>query len=256
MVPQAAPLDFYGSHICIRSGRVVVPGGSAAAPLWKELVGASPDSPGEFIPKLFAKDSGWLAAYFDDLSSAPPSQESHLTEPARLRRFYEMFRGKIFSYTRTGVFRQDAGLFLLVIRLRWEPNGDLYVPGNVEVWKKIFRQKTDSKIIRDWGRRAAHWDHPDQLLDALFGISQVPTETGPLQSYLMLSELDGRRSPEHQVALQRACFRGHLRNPEQGVQQLIWVVPMCGAASPVADNFGIRLLSEDFLPDLHISRNV
>src|SRR5713101_1497349 len=143
MVPQAAALDFYGSHICIRSGRVVVPGGSVAAPAWKELVGASPDSPGEFIPKLFAKDSGWLAAYFDDLSSVPPSQQTHFTEPARLRRFYE--------------------------------------------------------IIRDWGRRAAHWDRPDQLLEALSAISRVPTDTGPLQSYLMLSELDGRRSPEHRL---------------------------------------------------------
>jgi hypothetical protein len=200
MIPQTAALDFYGSHICIRSGRVVVPGGSAAAPVWKELVGASPDSPGEFIPKLFTKDSGWLALYFDDLSSAPPPQQSHFTEPARLRYFYEMFRGKNFSDARTGVFRQDAGLFLLVTRLRWEPNGDLSVPGNLEVWKKIFQQKTDSKIIRDWGRRAAHWDHPDQLLVALFGISQVSTETGPLQSYLMLSELDGRRSPEHRLS--------------------------------------------------------
>src|SRR6266436_2972816 len=200
MMPQTAALDFYGSHICIRSGRVVVPGGSAAAPVWKELAGASADSPGEFIPKLFAKDSGWLAAYFDDLSSAPPSQQSHFTEPARLRRFYEMFRGESFSDTRTGVFRQDAGLFLLVTRLRWEPNGDLYVPGNVEVWKKIFRQKTDSKIIRDWGRRAAHWNRPGQLLEALFAISREPTDTGPLQSYLMLSELDGRRSPEHRLS--------------------------------------------------------
>src|SRR5258708_10392046 len=200
MVPQAAALDFYGSHICIRSGRVVVPGGSVAAPAWKELVGASPDSPGEFIPKLFAKDSGWLAAYFDDLSSVPPSQQTHFTEPARLRRFYEMFRGKGFSDAGTGVFRRDAGLLLLVTRVRWGPNGDPYVPGNLEVWKKIFRQKTDSKIIRDWGRTAAHWDHPDQLLEALSAISRVPTDTGPLQIYLMLSELDARRSPEHRLS--------------------------------------------------------
>src|SRR6266852_3478558 len=199
MVPQAAALSFYGSHICIRSGRVIVPGGSAAAPAWKELVGATPDSPGEFIPKLIAKDSGWLAAYFDDLSSVPASQQIHFTEPARLRRFYEMFRGKDVSDGGTGVFRRDAGLLLLVTRLRWEPNGDPYVPGNLEVWKKIFRQKTDSKIIRDWGRRAAHWDHPGQLLDALFAISRISTNTGPLQSYLMLSELDGRRSPEHRL---------------------------------------------------------
>src|SRR5437870_7739520 len=87
MVPQAAALDFYGSHICIRSGRVVVPGGSAARPAWKELVGASPDSPEDFIPKLFAKDSGWLAAYFDDLSSVRPSQQTHFTEPGRLHHF-------------------------------------------------------------------------------------------------------------------------------------------------------------------------
>ncbi len=192
MVPQAAALDFYGSHICVRSGRVVVPGGSAAASAWKELVAASPDSPEEFIPKLLAKDSGWLAAYFDDLSSVPPSQQTHFVEPARLRHFYEMFRGKDFSDAGRGVFRRDAGLLLLVTRLRWEPNGDLYVPGNLEVWKKIFRQKTDSKIIRDWGRRAAHWNRPDQLLEALSAISRVPTLTGPLQSYLMLSELDAR----------------------------------------------------------------
>ena len=199
MVAQAAALDFYGSHICTRSGRVVVPGGSAAALAWKELVGASPDSPGEFIPKLLAKDSGWLAAYFDDLSSVPPSQQTHFTEPGRLRHFYEMFRGKGFSDAGTGVFRRDAGLFLLVTRLRWEPNGDLYVPGNLAVWKRVFRQKTDSKIIRDLGRRATHWDHPGQLLEALSAISREPTNTGPLQSYLMLSEVDGRRSPEHRL---------------------------------------------------------
>ena len=200
MVPQAAALGFYGSHICIRSGRVIVPGGSAAAPVWKELVGATPDSPGEFIPKLIAKDSGWLAAYFDDLSSVPASQQNHFTEPARLRRFYENFRGKDSSDAGTGVFRGDAGLRLLVTRLRWEPNGDLYVPGNLEVWKKIFRQKTDSKIIRDWGRRAAHWDHPGQLLEALFAISRIPTNAGPLQSYLLISELDGKRSPAHRLS--------------------------------------------------------
>ena len=50
-------------------------------------------------------------------------------------------------------------------------------------------------MIREVGRRSAHWDHPGQLLEALLAIAQVPTETGPLQSYLMLSEIDGRRSP-------------------------------------------------------------
>ena len=200
MVPEAAALDFYGSRICVRSGRVLVPGGPAAAPAWKELVGASPDAPGDFISKLVAKDKGWLAAYFDDLSSVPPSQQTYFLQSDRLRRFYETFRGKDFPDARIGVFRRDAGLFLLVSRVRWEPNGDLYVPGNLATWKKIFRQKTDSKVIRDWGRQSAHWDKPAQLLEALSSISRVPTDTGPLQSYLMLSELDARRSSEHRLS--------------------------------------------------------
>jgi hypothetical protein len=199
MVPEAAILDFYGSHICIRSGRVVVPGGPVAAPAWKDLVGASPDAPGEFVPKLLAKDNGWLAAYFDALSSVVPSQQAHFTDPARVRRFYEVFRGKDTSDAGTGVFRRDAGLFLLMTRLRWEPNGDPYVPGNLEVWKKIFQQKSDSKLVRDWGRRAEHWNQPVQLLEAMSAISRVQTDTGPLQCYLMLSELDARRPPQRRL---------------------------------------------------------
>src|SRR5438552_13784436 len=55
-------------------------------------------------------------------------------------------------------------------------------------------------MTREVGRRSAHWDHPGQLLEALLAIAQVPTETGPLQSYLMLSEIDGRRSPERRLS--------------------------------------------------------
>ena len=80
LLPYAAVLDFYGSQICIRSGRVVVPGGANAEHGWKELVGASPESPGDFVLHLLAKDSGWLAAYFDALSRVSQTQQAHLTE--------------------------------------------------------------------------------------------------------------------------------------------------------------------------------
>ena len=200
LLASAAVLDFYGSHLRIRSGHVVVPGGSAANAGWKDLVGASPDAPGEFVPRLFAKDNGWLAAYFDALSRATPSQQAHFTEAAQLRRFYELVRGKDPSpEAGSGVFRHDSGLFLMVTRLRWEQNGEPYVPGNLEVWKKIFRQKTDFKVIRESGRRSAKWDKPHQLLEALFAVSRVQTDAGPLQSYLMLSELDSKRPPKNRL---------------------------------------------------------
>ena len=45
LLPYAAVLDFYGSHLRIHNGRVIVPGGARAEAGWRELVGAGPDSP-------------------------------------------------------------------------------------------------------------------------------------------------------------------------------------------------------------------
>jgi len=202
LLPQAATLDFYGSHICIRSGRVTVPGGSDADPAWKALVGESPEAPREFVPRLLAKDNGWLAAYFDALSRVSQTQQAHFTE-ARLRRFYGAFRGQSVSPDAARpAFRPAPALLLLVTRMQWESSGEPYVPGNLEVWKEILRQKSDSKTVRDWGKRAMHFSHPEQLAEAMFGLCRVETETGPLQVYLMLSELDGKRSPANRLSPQ------------------------------------------------------
>ena len=203
LLPFASTLDFYGSQIRIRAGRVLVPGGEAAESAWKDLVGANPDSPREFIPRLLGKDKGWLVAYFDALSRVNRAQQARFTEVHRLRHFYEALRGQDVSpdAARTA-FRPAPGLLLLLTRLQWEPSGEPHVPGNLEVWKEILRQKTDSKVIRDWGRRAGHWNHSEQLVEAMFAISRVETDLGPLQIYLTLSELDSRRPLERRLSPQ------------------------------------------------------
>jgi hypothetical protein len=202
LLPVAATLDFYGSHICIRSGRVIVPGGSDADSVWKDLVGASPESPKEFVARLLAKDNGWLAAYFDALSRVSQTQQAHFTA-SRLRRFYEAFRGQDVSPSAARpAFRPAPALLLLMTRLQWEPTGEPVVPGNLEAWKEILRQKSDSKIVRDWGKRAGHLNHPEQLAETMFGLCRVETETGPLQIYLMLSELDSRRPAGNRLSPQ------------------------------------------------------
>jgi hypothetical protein len=198
IIPFAAVLDFYGTQIRIRSGRVLVPGGTAAEEGWKDLVGAAPEAPAEFVPRLVAKDHGWLAAYFDSLSRVNQLQQIHFTEARQLRRNYEALRGKDTTPNAAyGVFRPDSGLLLLVTRVRWEPNGDPHVPGNLDAWRKILHQKYDSKVFRDWGKRSDHLDTPGQLLETMFGISRVLTAAGPLQTYLLLSEMDARRPRGH-----------------------------------------------------------
>src|SRR3984893_8668341 len=107
LLPYAATLDFYGRHISIRSGKVMVPGGPWTQVFWIDLVDASPENPSEFVPRLLAKDNGWLAADFDVLSRGSQSPREHLTEGTRLKRFYEDLRGTDLEPSATrGVFRQ------------------------------------------------------------------------------------------------------------------------------------------------------
>jgi hypothetical protein len=202
LLPYAATLDFYGSNISIRSNRVIVPGGAWTQVSWRDLVGASPDNPGEFVLRLLAKDNGWLAAYFDVLSRVSESQREHLTEGTRLKRFYDDLRGSDLEPSATrGVFRQAPDLLVLFTRVQWEPNGQPYVPGNLDVWKQILHQKTDSKIIHDWSKHHS-LDHPEQLLDAMVAFSRVVTDVGPLQIYLTMCQLDSGRPPDRRLSPQ------------------------------------------------------
>ena len=201
LVPYGPLLDFYGSYILIRSGRVIVPGGAGAESVWKELVGASPEAPADFVQHLLTKDKGWLAAYFDAFSRLNQAQQAHFMETHRLRRFYDAYRAPDPSTEAArAVFRPTPGLLLLLTRVQWEPDGEPHVPGNLQVWKEVVRQKSDSKIVRDLGGRASHWNDSEQLLEAMFSLARVETDHGPLQIYLRLSELDSQRSAKERLS--------------------------------------------------------
>src|ERR1019366_1623268 len=222
LVPYAAVLDFYGSHISIRAGRVVVPGGAPAESAWKDLVGASPASPAEFVTRLLAKDEGWLAVYFDALSRITQKQQIYFSQPGRLQRFYEALRGKDVSPSPTKhSFRPDQGLFLLVNRLYLDPDGQPHIPGNLEVWKEILRGKSDSKIVREWGKRAHGWNNPEQLMEGMFALSRMSSSEGPLNSFLALSKIDRGRSLDQRLNVQTAHLLAD-RFPRFGDQYLIF----------------------------------
>ncbi len=200
LTPLAAVLDFYGSHLRIRSGRIMVPGGMNAEPAWKDLVGASPEAHGDFVLHLLAKDKGWLAAYYDVLSRVNRAQQGRLTQTPRLKRYYEALRAHGANSDAAGpVFRPNPGMLLLATRLQWDENGEPHVPGNLEVWKKIFRQKSESKVVSDWGKNAQHFATPENLVEAMFGISSVETGNRPLQIYLLFSQMDTSRPIDHRL---------------------------------------------------------
>jgi len=201
LVPYAAVLDFYGRELCISGGRVNVPGGTGADAAWKDLVGASPTSPATFVPRLLAKDKGWLVAYFDALSRAGGMQQAYFTDPHRLRLFYAGLRSPDPSSPATrGSFRPAPALLLLVSRLQFESSGEPLVPGNLDVWKDILLQWHNSIFTRKLVRQNLAMTGPDQLMQIMFGLSRAPTDSGPLQTYMAIAELDSRRSPGHRLA--------------------------------------------------------
>jgi len=202
LLPYGPALSFYGGQLAIRSGRIIVPGGPSAEPAWKDLVGASPSSPNEFLAHLLSRDRGWMVAYFDALSRVNLEQQQHFVQARRLRRFYDAFRGpNPNADAARPIFRPAPGLLLLVTRTQWTASGDPWVPGDFATWQEILRKKPDSKIVRDLTKKnKGTAADAEQLLEAMFALSRSPGEIMPVQEYLTLSALDSRRPPDRRLS--------------------------------------------------------
>ncbi|WP_228486215.1 hypothetical protein [Paludibaculum fermentans] len=188
--------DFFGGMFRIRNGKVSVPGGDRSASGWAELAGANPNEGVKFIEKLVTKDDGWLASYFDALLRIHGPTLDYLSEPAHLKRFYTALRGRVTSPgPARPVFRANTDLMLLSTRLRVE-NGKPQVPGGIEIWRKLFVEHPNGKYDGKLTKSAAGWKEPEELLEALFGLSRKAVENEPLKIFMSLSDLDrNRRQP-------------------------------------------------------------
>jgi len=201
LLPYAAVLDFYGRELCFSNGSLVIPGGPRAANAWKDLVGADPASPASFVQKLVSRDKGWLAAYFDVLSRTGSKRQEYFTDARRLRLFYGALRSVDSSIPATrGSFRPTPWLLLLVTRLQFDNSGQPLVPGNLEEWNDILFRGSSAGLVKKYVRQNGSAKSPDQLVELMFSLSRAPTEVGPLQIYLALSELDCRRSPDFRLS--------------------------------------------------------
>ncbi|MCU1260841.1 MAG: hypothetical protein JWO80_3726, partial [Bryobacterales bacterium] len=194
-------LDFFGGMFEIRDGKAVVPGGRRAVASWGELVGVSPDQGAAFFEKLLAKDDGWMASQFDALSRIHGPVQDYLTDSARMKRFYSALRGKVTSPgPARPVFRANADMMLLTTRLRLDANGQPHIPGSIETWKNLFINHPHGKYDARLTKAAPGWKDPDDVLEALFGLSRKSVENEPLKIFMALSDLDRNRTRPLQPA--------------------------------------------------------
>jgi hypothetical protein len=207
LMAVAPVIDLYGAELCVSSGHVIVPGSEKA---WEELVGESPASPGRFVANLLSKDGGWVAAYFDTLSRLNQKQQVHFTEGNRLKRFYGVYRSTaVRSDASKGVYPRNGDLLILLSSLRWQPDGDVSIPGDVATWDQIFSQMAKSREIRPWLGRGREWNTSGRLLESLIASSNLRTESGPVQVFLMLSTIDAARQPERQLSAETEKLIAH-----------------------------------------------
>lgn len=184
-------LDFFGSLFEIRNNRAVMPGGARAERAWSDLVGVSPERGAAFFERLIEKDDGWLASYFDALARLSGPALDYLAEPDHMKRFYTALRGRVTSPgPARPVFRANTDLILLTTRLRLDSNGRPHLPGGLDVWKNLFAGKTLAKYDSRLAKAAPNWKDPEEVLEALFGLSRRFTENEPLKIFMALTDLD------------------------------------------------------------------
>lgn len=185
-------LDFYGGMFDVRNGAAVVPG---SPKVWASMVGVSPNNPGAFFEKLISTDDGWMASYFDALSRIEGPTAAYLTQPERVKRFYDALRGKITSPgPARPVFRSSTELMLLTTTLRIDANGQPHVPGDLDVWRNLFIHHPHGRYDGRLTRSATTWRNGDDLVEALFALSRKTVENEPLKIFLLLNDVDRYRS--------------------------------------------------------------
>src|SRR6185369_4284333 len=79
----ATALELYSSCLQIAEGRVQVPGGASAAPVWAALVKAQPSDPRRFLRELLDKDDGKLLRFYFLLSQLDMRRQRFFTASAK-----------------------------------------------------------------------------------------------------------------------------------------------------------------------------
>ncbi len=112
---------------------VAVPGGAAAEPAWRKVVGANPHDPAAFFRALVEKNEGRLAAFYYAVWSADQAHQKYLTaNEARTERFYAWYRDSDeFKY---GINRHVGGWHTeLLQKLPLDADNAVF-PGGRHAW--------------------------------------------------------------------------------------------------------------------------
>jgi hypothetical protein len=157
----------------ISAGRVRLPGGELAAPVWEGLVGRSAQDPAAFTRSLLESGEGRLAYFFGAISQLNEPRLRLVLNlnatavPARLdstRRLYTVFQrlsaGRVFE--QRAFTRPALDPALLAAELAVDADGRPSLPGTRAFWTAVFSvgNDADSTSAREAASRTLATDEP------------------------------------------------------------------------------------------------
>lgn len=146
---SAASLAAFGETLRVEDGRLVVPGGREAAPLWEAVVGESPDRPAAFVRLLLEQQRGRIAYLFDLIGSLDPERAAFALgswmDDSRVRagRFAALASAAVTAFDEWNVQEQPFArplndLSMLLMRLRVDDRGVPHDPRSRTFWSAAF----------------------------------------------------------------------------------------------------------------------
>ena len=145
---HAGAFSAFSSSLRIQAGKVIVPGGAEAEPIWQAFFGAEPAKPAAFVRKLFDDEAGFRAWFYDSLAQLDPPRLRFALglslPPAaridRLRALFDVFeksgtdwRPEAQPFTRRPL---DPALTLALIAVN--NDGTLAGPTPRTFWDRVF----------------------------------------------------------------------------------------------------------------------
>jgi hypothetical protein len=230
----------FASSLKIRGGRVVVPGGREADPIWERVIGASPLQPVAFARRLFGGSGGRLALMYDTVAQLDePRQRFALalnypadSRPDRGRALAGVFERSFGELQLEGrpFGRQsvDPAITLAFVQVR--PDGTLVGPASRWLWESVFgldddvdpvfaamktedarRRPSDAQVDGAWLTARIQRRGPiiaRRRLDTLFFAQRVFSETDPSQDAHVVTALRGMLAfPAMMLTLERCGIK-------------------------------------------------
>lgn len=214
----------YPDALEIREGRIRLPGGDAADPVWEDVVGTPLSDRAGFVVRLF-DGGGGKAAYVADALRQLPEETARafvlgrtsggLQAAERFRRLYDAIEPGGRSFRTSS--RDPYDLTHVAGFLTRSAGGEIVPPGGVGLWREALASSRfpadEGELLQILADVAGRREGPDELLEQLLR-RDVAGAAGPVPArkpFITVSSLVRARPVLADPGAILLLFRGHER---------------------------------------------